>query len=89
MGIPGESPRDPGGSPGVPGGPPGGFPGHLFMFLDGFNVFSMENNIGLKRLAVGAMGLLQNGLEFKFRGGCDALGPGVLSILTFFDKHKK
>ena len=48
------------------------------MIFDGFNVFSMDtNNIGLKRVAVGAMRLLNNGLQLKFRGGCDALGPEV------------
>ena len=46
--------------------------------------FQWKNNIGLKRVAVGAMGLLQNGLDFKFRGGCDALGPEVLLFLMFF-----
>ena len=32
------------------------------------------------------MGLLNNELEFKFRGGCDALGPEVLLFLTTFVK---
>ena len=65
-GIPGESPRDPREFPGGPGGSPG-TPRNLFMILKDFNVFSMDkNNIGLKRVAVGAMGLLQNGLELNF-----------------------
>ena len=34
------------------------------------------------------MGLLQNGLDFKFRGGCEALGPKALLILTFLLKYK-
>ena len=59
------------------------------MIFNDFNVFFFgKNNIGLKRVAVGAMGLLHNGLEFKFRGGCDALGPEVPCILMFCVKQK-
>ena len=40
----------------------------------------------LKRVAMKATVFLQNGLELKFRGGCDALGPEVLSFLTILSK---
>ena len=45
-----------------------------------------KNNIGLKRVAVGAIGLLNNEPGSHFRGGADALGPGVALLLTYFDK---
>ena len=48
------------------------------MILSDFNEFFKEkNNIGLKRVAVGAIGLLNNEPGSHFRGGADALGPGV------------
>jgi len=48
------------------------------MILNDFNEFLMgKNNIGLKRVAVGAIGLLKNEPGSHFRGGADALGPGV------------
>ena len=41
----------------------------------------------MKRVAVGAIGLLNNEPGSHFRGGADALGPGVASFLTdFVDK---
>ena len=39
-----------------------------------------KNNIGLKRVAVGAIGLLNNEPGSHFRGGADALGPGVVFV---------
>ena len=45
-----------------------------------------KNNIGLKRDAVGAIGLLNNEPGSHFRGGADALGPGVALFLTYFVK---
>ena len=45
-----------------------------------------QNNIDLKRVAVGAIGLLNNEPGSHFRGGCDALGPEVASFLTYFVK---
>ena len=34
---------------------------------------------------MGTTVLLQNGLELKFRGGYDTLGPEVFCFLMFFD----
>ena len=48
-----------------------------------------KNNIGLKRVAVGAIGLLNNEPGSHFRGGADALGPGVALFLTYFVKKKQ
>ena len=45
-----------------------------------------KNNIDLKWVAVGAIGLLNNEPGSHFRGGCDALGPEVAFILTYFVK---
>ena len=57
------------------------------MILNDLNEFLMEkNNIGLKRVAVGAIGLLNNEPGSHFRGGADALGPGVALFLTYFVK---
>ena len=57
------------------------------MILSDLNKFLMEkNNIGLKRVAVGAIGLLNNEPGSHFRGGADALGPGVALFLTYFVK---
>ena len=52
----------------------------------------MENLYWVKTGRRGRYGTFANGLELKFRGGCDALGPMVPCILTFFfvlQKHKK
>ena len=57
------------------------------MIVSDFNELLMEkNNIGLKRVAVGAIGLLNNEPGSHFRGGADALGPGVVFLLTYFVK---
>ena len=55
------------------------------MILSDFNEFVKEkNNIGLKRVAVGAIGLLNNEPGSHFRGGADARGPEVALCLTYF-----
>ena len=47
-----------------------------------------KNNINLKQVAVGAIGLLNNEPGSHFRGGCNALGPAVALFLTeFVKKH--
>ena len=48
-----------------------------------------KNNIGLKRVAVGAIGLLNNEPGSHFRGGADALGPEVALFLTKYISSKK
>ena len=58
-GMPG---RSPGGAPGIPQGIPQ-------TFVHDLNDFLLEKNkIGLKRVAVGATGLLNNAPEAQFRG---------------------
>ena len=53
------------------------------MILNDFNDLLLDkNNIGLKRVAVGAIGLLNNEPGSHFRGGADALGP---EVVLFFD----
>ena len=77
-GAPGDPRGCPGAAPGMPRGIPRASPRHLFMILSDFNEFFKEKNyIGLKRVAVGAIGLLNNEPGSHFRGGADALGPGV------------
>ena len=74
---------------GCPGDAPGDPPGIPQTFVHDFNLneFLMEkNNIGLKRVAVGAIGLLNNEPGSHFRGGADALGPEVALCLTYFIK---
>ena len=57
------------------------------MILSDFHECLKEKNYsGLKRVAVGAIGLLNNEPGSHFRGGADALGPGVAFFLTYFIK---